>query len=295
MLDAQTHSAWITSDGVLGGSGDSSARFPYWSSTKTVIAICTLKLCERDQLSLEATPESEPYTLRQLLGHTSGLRDYGQLASYHDAVAADEEPWTRQQLMHAVRREGLLFEPGHGWSYSNIGYLLVRETLERVSGLSLAQLVDELIGDPLGLESLELATTCQQLASVYWKAARNYHPGWVYHGCLTGTAADAARLLHALFHQQILGAAALKQLLVRYPLGGAIPGRPWTECGYALGLMSGTMGRSGRAIGHSGGGPFCVNAVYHFPDRQVPMTVACFTDGTDEGQAELCACSLAGP
>jgi hypothetical protein len=57
--------------------------------------------------------------------------------------------------------------------------------------------------------------------------------------------------------------------------------------------MSGTMDGLGRSLGHSGGGPFSVNAVYHFPDRPDPVTVACFTDGTDEGAAEFAARDIA--
>ncbi len=56
--------------------------------------------------------------------------------------------------------------------------------------------------------------------------------------------------------------------------------------GYGLGLMRGTMKMVGTAIGHSGAGPFSVNAVYHFPDRPDPATIAVFTNGTDEGVAE---------
>ena len=76
-------------------------------------------------------------------------------------------------------------------------------------------------------------------------------------------------------------------------LGGAIPDRPWTECGYALGLMSGAVRGAGKAVGHSGAGPFSVNAVYHFPDLSDPITVASFTDGTAEGVAEFAAVRLA--
>ena len=82
-------------------------------------------------------------------------------------------------------------------------------------------------------------------------------------------------------------------MLIRHPLGGAIEGRPWTECGYALGLMSGRCADVGHAIGHSGGGPFCVNAVYHFPDLKRPVTVASFTDGWQEGLAEFAAVQAA--
>ena len=57
--------------------------------------------------------------------------------------------------------------------------------------------------------------------------------------------------------------------------------------------MTGRMGQAGRAVGHSGAGPGCVNAVYHFPDLARPVTVATFTHGEDDGVAELEAQSIA--
>jgi hypothetical protein len=51
--------------------------------------------------------------------------------------------------------------------------------------------------------------------------------------------------------------------------------------------MWGETGEAGRAIGHSGAGPFSVNAVYHFPDILPPVTVASFTEGTNEAPAEF--------
>ena len=104
---------------------------------------------------------------------------------------------------------------------------------------------------------------------------------------------DAARLLHALFAGNLLQSATLNQMLTIRPLGGPIPGRPWEHFGYALGLMTGPMEGAGGAIGHSGGGPFSTNAVYHFPDVPDPITIACFTDGTNEGVAEFEAANLA--
>ncbi len=151
-----------------------------------------------------------------------------------------------------------------------------------------------MISVPLGLASLELATDREPFARVHWTAARRYHPGWVYHGCLIGTPGDAARLLQALVEGRLLKQASLRQMLAAIPVGGSIEGRPWTGCGYGLGLMIGRMGGAGRAFGHSGGGPFSVNAVYHFPDRLRPITVASFTDGRDEGVAEFAAVDAGG-
>jgi hypothetical protein len=100
-------------------------------------------------------------------------------------------------------------------------------------------------------------------------------------------------VLHSLIGGRILEPATLRIMLACHELGGPIAGRPWTVCGYGLGLMSGQMGEAGRAIGHSGAGPGCVNAVYHYPDLAAPVTVATFTNGEDEGVAEFQAMSIA--
>ncbi|CAM3868048.1 serine hydrolase domain-containing protein [Rahnella bruchi] len=280
------HSYCISASGEERGEGDLSARFPYWSFTKTVIAICALKLCESRVVDLDSCTDGGAYTLRQLLNHTAGLPDYGALKTYHEAVDAGENPWSREKLLSVALAKGMLFAPGAGWSYSNIGYMLAREHIEAASGLSFAQLVADIVTTPLGLASIAPVTTREEFAQLHCEAAGKYHPGWVYHGCLAGNVQDAARLLHGLFNGKLLSAASLAEMQATIPLGGALEGRPWTECGYALGLMSGAMGNAGRSAGHSGGGPSCVNAVYHFPDLPEPVTGACFTDGHHEGVAE---------
>lgn len=293
MQATSIHSFWVSTGGDEGARGDASLLFPYWSFTKAVIAICALKLYERGKVELDTRLDGERYTLRQLLNHTAGLPDYSTLASYSKAVAADEEPWPPDKLLSEALAQGALFAPGEGWSYSNVGYLLAREWIETASGQGLAALVQDIVCRPLGLKSVELATTRVQFRRVHWRGARSYHPGWVYHGCLVGNAADAARILHGLLSGKLLDAQSLEDMLQRIPLGGALEGRPWTDCGYGLGLMIGSMGPSGRAIGHSGGGPFSTNAVYHFPDRSQPITVASFCDDTAEGQVEFEAAALA--
>lgn len=267
--------------------------FPWWSFTKTVLAICALRLVEEGRLDLDTSRPGKPYTLRHLLQHRAGVRDYGSVKAYHNAVAQNDIPWSREHLLDAVDADRLDFPPGTGWAYSNIGYLFVREAIEEATGLPLAVALREVVLEPLRASSARLATTPSDFREVVWPAVRTYDPRWVYHGCLIGTPIDAAKVLHGLFRSQILQSATLRTAMERYNLGGALPGRPWTACGYGLGLMSGRMRDSGRAIGHSGGGPFCVNAVYHFPDLLHAITVATFTDGVDEGAAETEAARIA--
>lgn len=284
----------MASSGLECGDFLSAARFPYWSFTKTVISVCALKLVEEGELDLDAPLTEHTYCLRHLLGHTSGLPDYGSLEEYHAAVARRDDPWSREELLAATLDQGLLFDPGEGWSYSNIGYLFVRDLIETATAKPLGTVISDFICKPLELETVEFWDTLAQSSNLYWDAAEGYDPGWVYHGCLIGSASDVTRLLHALFAGDLLRPETLRAMLDdRQFLGGAIPGGQWNQCGYALGLMSGEMEKVGRAIGHSGEGPFCVNAVYHFPDLPDPVTVASFTDGSNEGMAEVAAAKIA--
>lgn len=287
------HSHWVSSSGNEGTLGDADARFPYWSFTKTAIAICAVRLSLEGALDLDAPLQGQRYTLRQLLQHTAGVPNYGRLAEYKRAVAAGEPPWPREELLQVSLASGLLFEPGTGWSYSNVGYMLAKEWLESAAGQGLGAVVEEYVCMPLGLKSVELAQTKEQFAKLRWQAGQQYDPGWVYPGCLTGTAADAARMLHGLLMGDLLPPPGLAMVLERYPLEANLPGRPWTECGYGLGVMLGKMAGAGSALGHSGCGPCSVNAVYHFLDVQDPVTVACFSDSDSEGAAEYQAVQVA--
>lgn len=50
--------------------------FPYCSFTKTVIAICALRMVEQGRVELDTCFEGREFSLRQLLNHISGLPDY---------------------------------------------------------------------------------------------------------------------------------------------------------------------------------------------------------------------------
>jgi hypothetical protein len=171
--------------------------------------------------------------------------------------------------------------------------MFVGEAIEEACSLPLAAALSELVLDELALPSVRLAAAPGDFDDVIWPELRRYDPRWVYHGCLAGTPVDAVRLLHGLFSGRLLRSDTLNEMMKRHPLGGALPGRPWTDCGYGLGVLSGQVGRAGKVVGHSGSGPFSACAVYHFPDGPMPVTVATFTRGSDEGPAEFEAVSIA--
>lgn len=286
MRHSALHACRIDRSGRVRRSGAPARPFPWWSFGKTVIAVLALKQAEAGALTLDAPIDGRTWTLRQLLAHTAGLPDYGGIAEYHEAVAAREPAWPRARLLEIALADGVLFEPGAGWAYSNIGYMLAVEEIERGSGKSLATLVAEHVAAPLGLASVAVAQSTAQIADLGWPGSAGYDPAWVYHGCLIGSADDAASLLRALVDGRLLRHEALQAMHAARDLGGAIPGRPWTSHGYALGLMSGTMEGVGRAVGHSGGGPFGVCAVYAFPDLEDAPCIAGFLRHGEVGAVE---------
>lgn len=288
------HSAWIDDAGAGGTAGAATGLFPWWSFTKTALAIAALRLVEEGSLRLDDSRLGKPFTLRHLLTHRAGLPDYGCVDPYHQAVSRGEDAWDREHLLIAAGADRLLFEPGTGWTYSNIGYLFVREAIEAGSGLPLAQALRKLVLDPIGLAGTRLAADRTDFQEIFWPFLRSYDPRWVYHGCLIGPPADAARLLNSLFHGALLAPGTVAAMYERFtPLGDAPSGRLGTEVGYGMGLMVGRMGTVGRAFGHTGSGPGSSNAVCHFPDLRPAITVAVFAAGDDSGAAEHEAISIA--
>ncbi len=267
--------------------------FPWWSFTKVVLSTAALLLVARGRLTLDDALPGRLYTLRHLLQHRSGLPEYGKLATYHEAVERGADPWTVEELLDRVGRENFEYAPGARYAYSNIGYLFVRQLIETTMDNTIGSALRTLIFDPLGLCSVSLAVEPDDLDRTAWGNPDRYHPGWVYHGLLIGSAADAVRFLDELMAGRILPPNLLDAMKTKHFHANGVPCRPWTEFGYGLGLMIGAVEGLGVAFGHSGVGPRDLSAVYHFPECQIPCTVAAFTEGTDEGVNERAMVELA--
>jgi len=265
---------------------------PWWSLTKTALAAAALVLVAEGRLALDASLRRRPYTLRQLLQHTAGVPDYGGLAEYHHAVERGDEPWSRAELLRRADADRLVFPPGHGWAYSNVGYLVVRALLEEVTGEELRAALRRLVLDPLEVPGVTIATEPSDLDGTAWGNAARYHPGWVYHGLAVGTPAEAALFLHRLMSGGLVSGELLAAMRTPFALGGPGEGRPWRTAGYGLGLMVDVASPRGRCIGHTGGGPGSVAAAYHFPDLDPPRTAAAFAPVEDPAVVERAVLAL---
>ena len=145
----------------------------FWiaSTSKQFTAMSIALLARQGKLSLDDDirkylPEmpqyQRPVTIRQLIHHTSGIRDYLALMFYAgvptEDVHSDEDMFhlmARQTdedvLAFIARQKDLNFAPGSEHLYSNSGYLLLAQIVKRVSGKSLRQFAEENIFKPLGM------------------------------------------------------------------------------------------------------------------------------------------------
>jgi len=251
------------------------ALFPIYSITKTLTAICILRLAELGLLRLDDAarqwlPETAvpaAITVAHLLRHTSGLRDYGPLSDYHQAVRAHPgEPWTRQRFLDAVLPDGLLFAPGEGWAYSNVGYMLLADITERASGRAFARVLNELVAAPLGLQRTVVVERVHDLMACIAgfgpevtadrrivDVRGRYHPGWCAPRLAASTTEEISELFDALIAGRVLAPNTLEQMLTFVPF--ATPGEPGRVIGSGMGLYCDGGSPFGRSSHHGGGGP----------------------------------------
>jgi CubicO group peptidase (beta-lactamase class C family) len=278
----------LLSDGAVTAEGGDFLTVPWWSFSKTVIAATALRLVDQGRLSLDEPRDGA--TLRQLLRHEAGLRDYGAVPAYQQAVAADEPPWPRRELLDRARADDLLFAPGEGWSYSNIGYLKVRERIEAAYG-DLKAAAAELVLDATGVIGAWLAEEPNDLSGVEMGEAQTYDPGWVYHGLFVGPLIGAAHLLEALLGETSpLSQTSRAAMLQTLDLPQFVR-PPWTAAAYGLGLMAPTSPEGWTAAGHTGGGPGSSVAVYRRMDG-ISRSAAVFETDESETGVETLACQL---
>jgi CubicO group peptidase (beta-lactamase class C family) len=271
--------------GELAATADSEVIIPWWSFTKTILAAAALTLVRDGAVALDRQIEGEPYTLRQLLQHTAGLGDYGDLSEYHAAVARHDDPWSLAELLARSRAGELRYQPGEGWRYSNIGYLKVRQLIERTTGTPLHTALTNIVFKPLGISGVTIVQERADLGSAEMGTAKLYHPGWVYHGLLVGPLCEAARLLDRLLSGSLLPPHLMQEMRSAHAVGPAIQGRPFIAPGYGLGLMT-DMAAPDPPEGHTGGGPGTTVAVYRRKQGSASIVIAAFACWDDPGVVE---------
>jgi CubicO group peptidase (beta-lactamase class C family) len=251
-------------------------KFRLGSVTKQFTAASILLLEERgklktDDLVKKYMPDApaawDKITIFNLLTHTSGIPNFTSLPDYASTEAI---PTTPEKLVARFRDKPLDFQPGEKWSYSNSGYVLLGYLLEKISGQSYKDFVQENIFKPLGMNDSGYDSN----SAILLHRASGYSPGPnglknagyidmsipFSAGALYSTTHDLLLWEQGLFGGKILSAASLKKMTT-----------PFKE-NYACGLMVRTV--NGHPLIEHGGGIEGFNTeLAYYPDDKLTVVV----------------------
>lgn len=294
-----------------GGSEESTLTtdsiFRIASVTKQFTAVAILQLQEQGKLNLDDDitkyiREFETFdkhiTIKMLLNHTSGVRDFTSMPEFNPALEATDV--TPTQLMEFFNNQELDFEPSTHRSYSNSGYALLGIIIERISKMTYAEYMEKHIFSKIGMERSfaggdHHGTT--GFASGHYISETGYPPAntssltWPYAaGCIETTVADLHIWTQALFAGTIVSPDSLRMAhtVTTLPSGEHI------NYGFGWDLFQ-IQGHP--TVEHGGAIAGFASTVIYIPDEELFVAVLCNAawGGTSELAARLGAIAIDQP
>lgn len=231
-----------------------------------------------------------PLTIRHLLNHTAGLRDWGSVMALTGAGRGDRVVTQDLALDVMIHQKDLNFKPGAEYSYSNSGYNLAAIIVERVSKQKFGAFLQERLFKPLGMTNSSIRDDYQRLvpgrAQAYSREGNN--APWrlnmpfmnVYgNGGMLTTVGDWMKW-NAMLDSRSLGAPLVEALETRGVLND---GR---KIAYALGLEVGKY-KGLTDVSHGGSTAGYQTFLARYPDQKVSVAVMC--NGTSPSAGQIAA------
>ncbi len=255
------------------------SRYQIGSISKEFLSTALLMLQEDGKLSLDDQvgkylPQlamARNVTLRQLLSHTAGLRDYWPQDYPFKRMLS---PVSHQQILQQWARQPLDFAPGERWQYSNTGLVVAGVIFEKVAGESLFAFLQRRVFGPLHMTSVVNAdegTVDSSDAVGYTRAALgpsrpapHVGTGWMFAaGELAMTAEDLARWDLSIIDQRLMKTTSYRELETEVRLNNGVGAR------YGLGLFV-EQSSERRMLWHDGetSGFISFNTIYPRPARR---------------------------
>jgi D-alanyl-D-alanine carboxypeptidase len=256
-------------------------RFRVGSITKTFVAVVVLQLVDEHRIRLGDTverwlpglvPGRGRITVRELLGHTSGLADYASDPAFlRRTVAQPRRRWRPRELVRVALAEGPVARPGERFAYASTNYVLLGLVVERATGTSLEHQLRRRIFAPLALHDTSFTPGPRVQGRYVHGYAPSEHDGivnslatardrstvsasWAWAaGAVVSTAPDLSRFLGAVLQGRLLPPSLLELM------------RPARGARYGLGLVA-FRTPCATAIGHTGALLGTVSAAWSSPD-----------------------------
>lgn len=255
--------------------------------------IAVMQQVDRGKLSLdddiskfipEFPLQGHHVTVRQLLNHTSGIVDYHYLGDPIEATS--RQPKALDEVMALYAGKKWVNEPGQKWDWSISGFQLLVTIVERITGQSFADYVQQNIFNPAGVKSTTYCddfTLTRGLSHAYRRYGNGYVPanenGMAYNSDLRfcSTVGDLLQLWRAIKTRNLVRPETFKLMSTAEGAAAQMsPQDPRAQYGFAMILNHEEdhrrIGQHGSLLGYSG-------SLYDFPDDQLTIIVLTNTEG----------------
>lgn len=243
------------------------------SLSKALTGATALSLVDSGDLSLDDTvgewlpdlPAAwHPVTLRQLLGHTSGVPDFGASPEFGEAVGESLTPAPQPEDLLAMAGDVTEFEPGERYEYSNSNAFVTALMVEAATGENFADMLAERVLEPLGMDDTHLPAGDDTVLPEPTLRGYDRSPdgevedvsevvsfgGWAWaSGGVVSTPADLARFVRAYVGGELFGAEVRDAQRRVEPGDSSPPGPGDNAAGLALFRY---RTRCGSVYGHTG-------------------------------------------
>ncbi|HKO97915.1 MAG TPA: serine hydrolase [Pyrinomonadaceae bacterium] len=261
--------------------------FRVGSVTKQFTGMAVVLLQERGKLSVndpickyltDCPAAWQPITIKNLLTHTAGIPNYTEFPDFMKTAAVDT---TSAELTSRFRDKPLQFALGEKYAYSNSGYYLLGTIIERASGKSYADFLQENIFAPLGMKDTGYDNPVRIInhrASGYARTT----DGFINAAPISMSTAYAAGALYSTVGDLLLWDQALytEKLVSRKSLDEAFT--PF-KSNYGYGWSIGK--RHDRPVIAHGGGIFGFSAyIARYPADRVTVVVLSNVEGAPSGE-----------
>lgn len=270
--------------------------FDLASTSKQFTAGAILLLAAEGKLSLdddirrflpELPDHGRPVTIRHLIHHTSGIRDY--LTLQYLAGKRDDDFYTPEDVVKLLAKQRELnFVPGDEYLYSNSGYFLLSQIVRRASGKTLQEYAAEKIFRPLGMAHTHFHDDHTHIVP---GRATGYAPAegdgfrismttldMIGDGNVFTTVEDLLAWDRNFYQPVVGGTSFLEALQARGRLNNG------DTLDYASGLAHATY-RGLRTVGHGGSFVGYRSQMMRFPDQR--FTVICLCNLATANPARL--------
>ncbi|GGD45500.1 serine hydrolase domain-containing protein [Muriicola marianensis] len=249
------------------------------SASKPIAAMALARMVADGKINLDESfynyvpyfPKKEfDFTIRQLAGHTAGIR------GYRGKEYALNKPYAIRDSLKVFQQDPLQFEPGAGYLYNSFDWVLISLAMEEVSGMPFAHYVREKVLDPLGMDHTqeEVPGELPEHTTVFYTRTRNgFRPSVevdnrykLAGGGYLSTTEDLARLGKACLESTLVPPDVMREFLTAQKVKGR-------STYYGLGWQV-SIDIAGRSfVGHVGNGVGGYSNFFVYPEEEMVISL----------------------